>query len=384
MERKKLRIALVSDAYYPHVGGIQEHIYHLGIELKKRGHYVKVITGSSGDNSAPEKLDVIRIGKVFQFPANKSFSKATIGFGIVRKIRRVLEKERFDIVHVHGALVPFLPIYSHVLFDGTNIHTFHAAFESSLGYDMFKKLLIKIMERIDGMVAVSETAKRSITKYLPGNYTIIPNGIDTQRFSPTNNKLTKFKNFSPLILFVGRFEPRKGLKYLFLSFNEIIKALPKAGLIVVGEGRLKNYYKSFLDKNVLNNVFFEGKVSMGKLPKYFSTCDIFCSPAYTGESFGIILLEALASGKPTVASNIPGYKTVIRNGYNGILVSPKHPEEITEGVLKIIRDEKFRKMLIKHGLNWVKKYSWQSVSRMVESFYYETMDRKTEHKNIKQ
>jgi phosphatidylinositol alpha-mannosyltransferase len=373
MERKRLHIGLVSDAYYPHVGGIQEHIYHLGIELIKRGHTVKVITGSSGNNNAPPGVEVIRIGRVVQFPANKSFSKVTVGLGMVGKMRSVFKRERFDVVHVHGALNPILPLFSHLISPSVTVHTFHAQFEKSTGYYMFKKLLQRCMRKIDGVIAVSRAAEKSVSRYLPHTYTIIPNGVSVERFSPENERLGKFAGKYPIILYVGRFEPRKGLKFLFLSFNSIIKEIPDAVLVVVGEGRLKDYYRSFLTKVASKNVYFEGKVSMEVLPSYFTTSDIFCSPAYTGESFGIILLEAQASGTPVIASDITGYRTVIKDGYNGVLVTPKDPPSITDAVLRILKDKRFAKSLRSHGLESVKKYSWETVTKEIEDFYYETL-----------
>jgi phosphatidylinositol alpha-mannosyltransferase len=335
MMRRKLRIALVTDAYYPHVGGIQEHVYHLGVELKKRGHLVKVITGAAGESSCPPGLDVIRVGRIIQYPANKSFSKMTVGLGIGGKLLRVFRNEKFDIVHVHGALSPFLPIYSHILSHTTTIH-----------------------------------------RYLSGKYTIIPNGIDTQRFNPRNERCERFKGKEPMILFVGRFEPRKGLKFLFLAFNEIIAQIPGATLVIVGEGKLRDYYKGFLSTQALQSVYFEGKVSMEVLPSYFATSDIFCSPAYTGESFGIILLEALASGTPVVASDIQGYRTVIRNGHNGLLVPPKNPGEITGAIIRILENAQLRKQLVREGLKSAQKYSWNTVTDTIEKFYFETLQKK--------
>ncbi len=376
MMRKKLRIALVTDAYYPHVGGIQEHVYHLGVELKKRGHLVKVITGAAGENSCPPGLDVIRVGRIIQYPANKSFSKMTVGPGIGGKLRRIFRNEKFDIVHVHGALSPFLPVYSHILCHTTTIHTFHSQFEESIPYGIFKKLLQRCMLRIDGIIAVSNAAKECTSRYLSGNYTIIPNGIDMQRFNPKNERCKKFEGKEPMILFVGRFEPRKGLKFLFLAFNEIIAQIPGATLVIVGEGKLRDYYKGFLSKQALQSVYFEGKVSMEVLPSYFVTSDIFCSPAYTGESFGIILLEALASGTPVVASDIQGYRTVIRNGHNGLLVPPKNPGEITSAIMKILENAQLRKQLVRDGLKSAQKYSWNTVTDMIEKFYFEMLQKK--------
>jgi phosphatidylinositol alpha-mannosyltransferase len=375
MGKKPLRIALVTDVYYPHVGGIQEHIYHLGLELKRRGHVVKIITGAAGNNEAPGEIDVIRIGRVVQYPANKSFSKMTVGFGIASRLRKVFKKEHFDVVHVHGALSPFLPIYSHLLAGSPTIHTFHAQFEKSIPYRIFKKLLERCMRRIDGKIAVSIAARDSIGKYLNGDYTIIPNGIDTERFNPHNEKLQGFEHRSPLILYVGRFEPRKGLKYLFLAFNSIIKKFPSAGLVVVGEGRLKDYYRSFLSKGAASNVSFEGKVSMEKLPRYFVTCDIFCSPAYTGESFGIILLEAQASGTPVIASDIQGYRTVIKDGGNGILVRPKDPDAIADAITSIHIDPLLKQRIVRNGLESVQQYSWERVASSIEYFYRDAIEK---------
>jgi phosphatidylinositol alpha-mannosyltransferase len=375
MGRKSLRVALVTDVYYPHVGGIQEHVYHLALELKKRGHEVRIITGSAGTNEAPGEIEVIRIGRVIQYPANKSFSKMTIGLGIAGKLLRVLRDERFDIVHVHGALSPFLPLYSHLLSQGTTVHTFHAQFEKSMPYFVFKKLLMRCMRGIEGKIAVSTAARDSIGRYLEADYTIIPNGIDTKRFSPRNEKLAKFRGISPLILYVGRFEPRKGLKFLFLAFNEIIRKIPDAGLVVVGEGRLRDYYKGFLSKEAVPHVAFEGKVSMEVLPRYFVTSDIFCSPAYTGESFGIILLEAQASGTPVIASDIQGYRTVIKDGDNGILVPPRNPDALAAAIEKIHNDQSLRKRLIRNGLESVQKYSWESVTSRIECFYFDILER---------
>ncbi len=377
MGNDRLRIALVTDVYYPHVGGIQEHIYHLGLELKKRGNAVKIITGSAGNNKAPDEIEVIRIGRVVQYPANKSFSKMTVGIGIAGRLRRVFDDEHFDVVHVHGALSPFLPLYSHLLSRCTSVHTFHAQFEKSTPYFIFKKLLRRCMRKIDGKIAVSRAARDSISRYLEGEYTIIPNGIDTNRFNPRNKKLTVLQGRSPLILYVGRFEPRKGLKYLFLAFNKIIRMQPNAGLVVVGEGRLKDYYRSFLSKDAAGHVSFEGKVSMEILPRYFATCTIFCSPAYTGESFGIILLEAQASGAPVVASNIAGYRTVIRDGYNGILVPPKDPDALAEAIMRIHNNASLKESLRRSGLESVQRYSWKNVAESIEHFYLVTAKKST-------
>lgn len=370
-----MRIALVTDVYYPHVGGIQEHIYHLGMELQRRGHMVKIITGSAGNNEAPKEIDVVRIGRVVQFPANKSFSKITVGFDIAGKLRKVLRDEHFDIVHVHGALSPFLPVYSHLFAGCTTVHTFHAQFERSIPCHIFKKLLDRCMKRIDGKIAVSTAARDSIGKYLDADYTIIPNGIDTKRFNPGKRKLEIFQDRSPIILYVGRFEPRKGLAYLFLAFNRIIKKHPRAGLVVVGEGRLKEHYRGFLSREATGNVSFEGKVSMEMLPRYFVTSDIFCSPAYTGESFGIILLEAQASGTPVIASSIQGYRTVIKHGYNGILVQPKDPDAIAEAVSAIYEDHSMNERLVTNGLKSVRQYSWENVTSRVERFYFDTIEK---------
>jgi phosphatidylinositol alpha-mannosyltransferase len=204
---------------------------------------------------------------------------------------------------------------------------------------------------------------------------IIPNGISLERFNPDNEKIDQFMDGKINILFVGRIEERKGLSYLLHSYKEIRKIRSDVRLIIVGEGVLEEECKEFCKSNDLEDVHFEG----GKedVRSYYTTCDIFCSPAIYGESFGIVLLEAMASGKPVVCYSNIGYKRVLE-GTKGesLMVEPKDQSGLTEKLLSLIDNESFRQEMGRWGIEEAKKYSWDVVAKQILDFYYLCMDNK--------
>ena len=186
------------------------------------------------------------------------------------------------------------------------------------------------------------------------------------------------------LLFVGRHDPREGIKYLYKAMDFIIEKHENVRLIVVGKGVLKNYYKQMISENAMKYIVFEDYVDSELIPLYYRTADIYISPATGGESFGIVLLESMASGTPLVASRIRGYRQVAKHKFNAYFVKPKDPKELAEGVINIIENDDLRKELITNGLESVKKYSWNNVTNQVLDYYREIMrKRKIEkEKNI--
>ncbi|MCK4353282.1 glycosyltransferase family 4 protein [candidate division WOR-3 bacterium] len=364
-----MKICLISDHYYPHLGGIAEHMYHLGVELRKSGHLVKIITANMDGEDAPDESDVLRIGRSILIPMNRSFCRMTVGYNLSRKLRDIFSHYNFDIIHIHDALGPTLPLLALKYTQAIKFFTFHSGFVKSSAYSVFKKLLSRYFDKIDGLIAVSETAKRCTYPYFPGQYKVIPNGIDIDRFSPKVKGFEKFKSGGPSILFIGRFEPRKGLKYLLQAFPVIHEQFPDSRLIVVGKGRLKGY-------SFKNGICFERTIPPETIPKYYASCDVFCSPATGGESFGIVLLEAMASGKPVIASDILGYNDVITNERDGLLVEPKNPKAIADAVIRIFTNSDLRNRLSKQGRETALKYSWDKVTKRIENFYYEVADKR--------
>jgi phosphatidylinositol alpha-mannosyltransferase len=293
-----------------------------------------------------------------------------VGWGLRKALREAI-REGFDVIHMHGPHAS-LPLRALRYSTSLNILTFHATKPKGKTDRLIAQYVKKYVQRIHGAIAVSYDALNTMKYFIPAEYTIIPNGIDTNRFSPEVKPLPQFDDGSLNILFVGRFEPRKGLKYLIQAFRKIKKKIPKVRLIVVGKGWFTRVNITEARKE---DIFFEGFVSVEKLPQYYATADVFCSPATGRESFGIVLLEAMSSKKPVIASNIPGYRRVIKNGENGILVPPKNPKKLEEAITKILTDRELKEKLSSNARKEALKYSWSNITEKIENFYYEIAEK---------
>lgn len=356
-----MRILFVSDFYYPHIGGVTEHIYHLANEFENLGHKVSILTANIEGDLKPDERRVIRLGKSMVIPMNQSNSRMT---GWVNQSVLSGIVNDYDVIHIHGIIAPTLPLLSLKVSRKTNIFTFHPTFECSNLYKVFKNYLKHYFDKIDGKIAVSVTARDSICRYFPGDYRIIPNGVDKKRFRAFDKKKNPFE-----ILFVGRIEPRKGLQFLIDALPRIKQEFPKTKLTVVGGGYKD--MKLVIPSEVENSIKLLGFVSPADLPGIFSKAAVFVSPAICGESFGIVLLEAMATETPVIASSIPGYRCVIEDGENGLLVTPANSKEIADKVITLLKDKDLCKSLVKEGLRTVDRYSWDVVAKDIMNFYYE-------------
>ena len=370
-----MKIGIVSSNFYPEPGGISEHVYHLYVELRKLGYEVKIITASFGGDNYRSEEDVIRIGRAIPVISNGSISNFTFAPRLSRSVRRILREEQFDILHIHNPLTPTLGLFALKHSRCINIGTFHTYKKSSIGYFLFRPHLRRYARKLHGRIVVSVSAEEFIGRYFPGDYRVIPNGVDINRFRPDGRKLAKFDDGRFNILFVGRLEPRKGLKYLFRAFPLIKKEVPNSRLIVVGNGLLEAYYRKFVPNSFWDDIAFEGFVPGEDLPCYYSSCDVCCFPGTKGESFGIVLLEAMASGKPIVASDIKGYRNVVRDGREGFLVEPKNPRKIAAAVVGLLKNRSLRETMGKLGRRKAENYSWPRVTAQVVNLYHECMER---------
>jgi len=221
-----------------------------------------------------------------------------------------------------------------------------------------------------GVVGVRKNGLDYISKYLPGEYNIIPNGVDTRHYRQDGPVRQEFKDGKLNILFVGRLEERKGVSDLIRACALVKKEYSNFRLIVAGPGLKLRYYYQMLAQTLLGDqAVFTMYVPFDQLPQYYRTADIFCAPASGGESFGIVLLEAMASGTPVVATSIPGYASVITHGQNGLLARPQDERSIADALLTLIHDTNLRQRLIENGLVTAEKYSWENVSRQVDEYY---------------
>jgi len=217
---------------------------------------------------------------------------------------------------------------------------------------------------------VSRPAMEFAHEHFPGYYNIIPNGVDVEHFSPDVAPIEEFKDGKLNILFVSRLEKRKGLNYLLQAFRQVKEEIPNSRLIVVGPGtRLRRRYERYVARTGLKDVVFTGLVSYDDLPRYYQTADVFCAPAIGSESFGIILLEAMALGKPIVASNIEGYASVISPGVDGLLVPPADKDKLAQALISLLNDEALRQEMGAKGRIKALEHSWERIARRVFAYY---------------
>lgn len=358
-------------------GGVQEHILALARIFKKRGHKVKIIAPDYPPNLRPSKIppDIIFIGRGRKVNLNGTASWITLGLNYEPRVQKVLERERFEVLHFHQPTTPTFSWFVWANSQVANVVTFHRAGnlsnEERALYLIFSPLIFTLTHRLQAKIAVSESARKNSSQFFPGNYEIIPNGIDLERFKPQGSKIEKFhpKNEEKLnILFVGRIEERKGLIYLLKAFRGLQEKNLPCRLIIVGEGTQKETLEEFVFKQKIPEVYFEGHVSSQKLPSYYRTADIFCSPATHGESFGIVLLEAMASGLPITTCANPGYREVLKN-YPFPLVPPKNISVLVLALEQMIKDQGLRRKLRLFGLAKVKNYSWEKIADQVLEVY---------------
>jgi phosphatidylinositol alpha-mannosyltransferase len=219
-------------------------------------------------------------------------------------------------------------------------------------------------------------AEAYVSRYVPGKYEIIPNGVDTEVFKPDVRPIEKYCDGKKNILFLGRLERRKGLIYLIKAFYLLKQQVPDSRLIVVGPGAsLRSPYEKWIKNHGLKeDVVFTGYISEEDKPRYFKTADVYCSPATSRESFGIVLLEAMAVGTPVVASDIDGYNSVVTHDKDGLLTPARDTEALARTLISALKDEPLRERLSAEALKTVQKYSWESVARRVYDFYQKTLE----------
>jgi len=363
-----MKIGIVTPAFYPYPGGVTEHVYHTYLELGRLGHDVKVITTSFGPGGSPCEDDVIRIGRAFSVPANGSICPVAVDIRMAARLRRVFHNEAFDVLHLHEPLMPALCLAALSQADVPTVGTFHASNDDSVGYRIFRPLLDRYVRKLTRRIAVSNAARRTASIHFGGEYEIVPNGVDVTRFA-TAKPIPELRDGSFNILFVGRMEPRKGAKHLLRAMPAMCEAIPDCRLVVVGGGPLASHYGSYVPDSCRGRIEFTGFVSNEMLARHYATADVFCSPATGGESFGIVLLEAMASGSAIVASNIAGYNDVVDSGRTGILVAPGSPDAISEAVIRLERDPETRARIVKDARDEVERYAWERVTRDILRVY---------------
>ena len=375
-----MKIAMVSPYDLAWPGGVNSHVTQLSGELRNRGHDVSVIAPQSTPNSQALQLSdqrVIPMGRSVPLSAGGSKARVTLDVRLYRRVRGLMHRERFDVVHLHEPLAPLLPLMVLQHSNAVNVGTFHAYSHRAHLYRMTRRAVGRWQRRLHGRIAVSPAARDFVSPHFPGYaYHVIPNGIDFQRFADARafpNLLDRRAN----ILFVGRKDERKGLRYLLEAFLILQTRLDNPRLIIVGPGEPDRECSALLAKaNAANPdcVMVTGPVSSSDLPRYYASADLFCSPATGGESFGIVLLEAMAAGAPVIASDIDGYRNVVSHDDNGLLVPARDTGAIANAILSVLNDQSLSARLTESGRHAAERYRWENVASQVEDYYRQCIE----------
>jgi len=362
-----MKIGLVTPYIYPLPGGVNEHVRYLYEGLIERGHDVRIISSTHGLQRASEG-DVIRLGRGFSVPTNGSVGTLTVSPRYLSQIRALLERERFDVLHFHEPFVPLLSLFLLRESRSVNVATFHAYAGWSTSYEFGRRFLGGYARRLHGRIAVSAAARHFIDRYFPGDYKLIPNGVDLTRYEGIE-PIERWRDGTANILFVGRFEQRKGLLVLLKAFRVLRRSGLDCRLIVVGSGPQEREVRRYIATRGLKGVELLGRVGDAEKARLFATADVFVSPATGQESFGIVLLEAMAAGTPIVCSDIHGYKGVVRRGEEALLVPPRDHQALVGAVSRLLDDPALRATMGASGRVRAQQFSWPSITAKVDDYY---------------
>lgn len=382
---RALSIAMVTEYAYPILGGVSEHVHFLSRELAQRGHDVTVVTGNVGDAGEAAELDrqahrdhgyrTTRIGRSIPVVANGSIARLTVALGIKHLIRTAVRG--MDVVHAQGLASPSLPMgVLRVSTAPCTVGTFHTYFdEGHWLYDRIGPYVRNSLARLDRRIAVSEACIEALDHYFPGDWDVVPNGIDCSLYRPLGPGEQRPPG-PPRILFVGRFDPRNALADL-LEAAAILKAEGREFTVqVIGDGPARPVYeRKARALGVWDRVEWLGLLNEER-PRFYREADVMAAPCVLA-SFGVILLEALASGTPVVAADNVGFRQVIRGDVPGRFVPPHDPAELARGLAEVLDDPAGAEDIGRRGRMAVEaEFDWPRVTDRIEEIYREVLESK--------
>jgi phosphatidylinositol alpha-mannosyltransferase len=376
-----VRIAIVSEYYYPQLGGVTEHVHGQGNELVRRGHEVTLVTPKvvvtpkavdGGEPPSERLFELVRIARGCPFYMNGSETRLSLSPLLVRQLDRLYAKRRFDVVHVHspwGVALPMVAVVRSIA--PVTVGTIHSVVpEGHKLLRCFRPLVQAVFSQLDERIAVSEAVVDSIHSSFPGlSFEVIPNGIDTGFFSAQAAPLPQLLGGKRNILFIGRFDPRNGLKHMLRAFVLLRERRQDVRLVVVGDGPLGRLLMRIVPAGLRDDVLFEGRINHLR-PRYLASVDILCSPCQLA-SFGMVLLEAMSAGVPVVASSISGFRLLIQDGVQGLLVDDATDEsQLADALDRLLSDpERARRMGAAGRERAVQSYAWPVVVDQLEDLY---------------
>ncbi len=356
-----MRVGLVCPYDWSAPGGVKQHISDLAISLIELGHYVNVLTPAATEENLPPY--VTSAGTAIGLPYNGSVARIKFDPAAFSRTRTWIKKNKFDILHLHEPTSPSPSIIAAWSARGPIVATHHTANERSYAAKNMQFALQPMMEKISARIAVSEDAKRTMVQHFGGDAVIIPNGVRVSDFTKFPAK--PIENGPFRILFLGRLdESRKGLAVLLAALEKIIKVFPDLICEIVGPGEI-----SEISPKIKKNLVFKGMLSSNEKAQAYTSCDVYVAPNLGGESFGIVLLEAMSAGCPVLASDLSAFKRVLKNGEAGALFEAGNAESLANELIGLLQDQVRRKNLRNSGFIRAKEFDWTNIVRQILDVY---------------
>jgi len=358
-----MKVAIVCPYAWDRVGGVQSHVRALAATLGARGHEVQVIAPSSLTltHQVGGGGNVKLVGRAVGIRANGSVAPVAFGPLAATGVRVALSDFQPDVMHLHEPLIPSLSLLAVWAGQAPAVGTFHAAADKSHAYRMSKPILARAMDRLDVRTAVSDAARDLIKSYFPGDYRLTPNGVEARRFAEaTPLDLGPGKK----VLFLGRLEPRKGLDILIQAMARLRDL--DATLVVAGQGPEERSCRALADRLDVRTRFL-GRVGDDELPRAYRAADVYCAPGLGGESFGIVLIEAMAAGVPVVCSDLAGYRSVASTAAS--LVPPGQSVALAAALRKVLTDPAEVARMQRANRRTAQMFDWDRLVTGVEAIY---------------
>jgi phosphatidylinositol alpha-mannosyltransferase len=365
-----VRIGIVCPYSWDIPGGVQAHVRDLAEKLLSLGHQVSVL--APGDQDAGDEPGlpgyVVAAGKAVPIPYNGSVARLQFGMVSAARVRRWLRDGDFDVVHVHEPAPPSLSLLTCMIHDGPLVATFHAATVRSRFLSMFDTVLQPFLEKLSGRIAVSPAARKVLVEHLGGDAVVIPNGVAVAHYADAE-PLPGYPRPGGTIGFVGRYdEPRKGMDVLVAALERLVDERPGLRLVVAGRGEADDFREQ-LPAGLSERIDLLGQVSEAEKAGLLRSIDVYCAPNTGQESFGIILLEAMAAGAPVVASDIAAFRRVLAGGEAGRLFTPGDPDSLAAALREVLDDAGLRARLVAAGREAVAPYDWDLIVTQILRVY---------------
>ena len=363
---KKIRIGMVCPYGWDTPGGVQSHMRDLAEYLIGEGHFVSVLAPISDDTIEFEDY-VVNAGKPISIPVNGSVARVLFGPLASSRAKQWIASGDFDLLHLHEPAIPSLSLLACSAAEGPIVGTFHVSTPKKKAIYAIGPILEPIVEKLTARIAVSELARSTLKDHFETDAVVIPNGIDGQKYA--NAQVSSEYSGPNTIGFMGRFEePRKGLQVLIDSLAIVARFIPDVRYLIAGPGDSEEFMNK-LNPQLRSRITFLGRLSDKQKESFLKSVEIYVAPNTGGESFGIILTEALSAGTAVIASDIPAFKAVLENGEVGDLFKNEDSADLAKAIVGLLRDDDRRKKLASDGKLSAQKYDWQVVAEQIESVY---------------